>query len=194
MIFRYARVAKLVDALCSGRSIQKDVLVRIQSRAQIFIMTREEKFMMEAIALSLNGIKNNEGGPFGCIVVKSDEIVGRGNNRVTSSNDPTAHAEVVAIRDACKNLNTFQLEDCEIYTSCEPCPMCLGAIYWARPKIVYYANNREDAASIGFDDSMIYNEMVCDIDKRKIPIINLGREEAMKVFEEWHKKEDKIKY
>lgn len=157
-------------------------------------MTREEKFMMEAIILSQNGVRNNEGGPFGCIIVKDDIIVGRGNNKVTSSNDPTSHAEVVAIRDACKNLNTFQLEDCEIYTSCEPCPMCLGAIYWARPKIVYYANNREDAASIGFDDSMIYNEMVCDIDKRKIPIINLGREEAMKVFKEWHKKEDKIKY
>ncbi len=161
---------------------------------QISIMTREEKFMMEAITLSQNGVRNNEGGPFGCIIVKGDTIIGRGNNRVTSSNDPTAHAEVVAIRDACKTLGTFQLEGCEIYTSCEPCPMCLGAIYWARPKAVYFANTRQDAASIGFDDSMIYEELGIDLDKRKIPIINVGREDALKVFEEWQKKEDKIKY
>jgi tRNA(Arg) A34 adenosine deaminase TadA len=157
-------------------------------------MTREEKFMAEAITLSKNGVRNNEGGPFGCIVVKDDVVVGRGNNKVTSSNDPTAHAEVVAIRDACNNLGTFQLEGCEVFTSCEPCPMCLGAIYWARPKAVYFANTREDAANIGFDDSMIYEELGIDLDKRKIPIINLGRENALKVFEEWQKKEDKIKY
>ncbi len=157
-------------------------------------MTREEKFMMEAIALSQNGVRNNEGGPFGCIIVKDDTIVGRGNNKVTSSNDPTAHAEVVAIRDACKNLGTFQLEGCEIYTSCEPCPMCLGAIYWARPKVVYFANSRQDAANIGFDDSMIYEELGIDLDKRKIPIINLGREDALKIFVEWQNKEDKISY
>ena len=157
-------------------------------------MTREEKFMMEAIALSQNGVRNNEGGPFGCIIVKDDTIIGRGNNKVTSSNDPTAHAEVVAIRDACKNLGTFQLDDCEIYTSCEPCPMCLGAIYWARPKVVYFANSRQDAANIGFDDSMIYEELGIDLDKRKIPIINLGSEDALKIFEEWQNKEDKIEY
>ncbi|MGI8582679.1 MAG: nucleoside deaminase [Chitinophagaceae bacterium] len=157
-------------------------------------MTREEKFMMEAIALSQNGVRNNEGGPFGCIIVKDDVIVGKGNNKVTSSNDPTAHAEVVAIRDACKNLRTFQLEGCEIYTSCEPCPMCLGAIYWARPKVVYFANSRQDAANIGFDDSMIYEELGIDLDKRKIPIINLGREDALKIFVEWQNKEDKISY
>jgi tRNA(Arg) A34 adenosine deaminase TadA len=157
-------------------------------------MTREEKFMMEAIALSQNGVRNNEGGPFGCIIVKDDTIIGRGNNKVTSSNDPTAHAEVVAIRDACKNLGTFQLEGCEIYTSCEPCPMCLGAIYWARPKVVYFANSRQDAANIGFDDSMIYEELGIDLDKRKIPIINLGSEDALKIFEEWQNKEDKIEY
>ncbi|MEJ7822963.1 MAG: nucleoside deaminase, partial [Chitinophagaceae bacterium] len=137
---------------------------------------------------------NNEGGPFGCVIVKDDKIIGRGNNKVTSSNDPTAHAEVVAIRDACKNLGTFQLEDCEVYSSCEPCPMCLGAIYWARPKLVYYANSREDAANIGFDDSMIYEELGIELDKRKIPIINLGREEALKVFKEWQNKSNKIKY
>lgn len=157
-------------------------------------MTREENFMQHAIELSAKGISSNEGGPFGCIIVKGEEIVGKGNNRVTSSNDPTAHAEVVAIRDACKNLNTFQLEDCEIYTSCEPCPMCMGAIYWARPKKVYFANNRTDAAEIGFDDSMIYEELTCDHAARKIPIISLGRDEAQKVFEQWKNKADKIAY
>lgn len=157
-------------------------------------MTREEKYMQEAIALSRQGITQNEGGPFGCVIVKDDVIVGRGNNKVTSTNDPTAHAEVVAIRDACNNLETFQLDGCEVYTSCEPCPMCLGAIYWARPSIIYYANNREDAAQIGFDDSMIYEEMNCSISERKIPIKALGREEALQVFKQWQQKTDKTKY
>ncbi len=157
-------------------------------------MTREEKFMQEAILLSGQSIYKNEGGPFGCVIVKGNEIVGRGYNKVTSHNDPTAHAEVEAIRDACKNLNSFQLQDCEIYTSCEPCPMCLGAIYWARPKIVYFANNRQDAADIGFDDSMIYEEMKSPIEERKIPIKNLGREEAIKIFEAWKNKPDKTEY
>jgi tRNA(Arg) A34 adenosine deaminase TadA len=157
-------------------------------------MTREEKFMMEAIALSKKGVENNEGGPFGCIVVKGDRIVGRGNNKVTSTNDPTAHAEVVAIRDACNNLNTFQLDDCEIYTSCEPCPMCLGAIYWARPQKVYYGNTREDAANINFDDSMIYEELLKNMEERKIPISSLCRDEALKVFDMWREKPDKTLY
>jgi tRNA(Arg) A34 adenosine deaminase TadA len=157
-------------------------------------MTREEKFMMEAIALSQQGINGNEGGPFGCVVVKGDTIVGRGNNKVTSSNDPTAHAEVVAIRDACKNIGSFQLTDCEIFSSCEPCPMCLGAIYWARPKVIYYANNRQDAADAGFDDSMIYEEMKACITDRKIPIIPLGRNEALEVFKNWKEKTDKTDY
>ncbi len=157
-------------------------------------MTREEKFMQEAIELSRTGINNNEGGPFGCVIVKGNEIVGRGNNKVTSTNDPTAHAEVVAIRDACNNLGTFQLDDCEVYTSCEPCPMCLGAIYWARPKVIYFANNREDAADAGFDDSMIYDEMAATIEQRKIPIKTLGRDEAIKVFNEWKEKTDKTAY
>ena len=157
-------------------------------------MTREERFMHEAILLSQQGMINNEGGPFGCIIVKDDKVVGRGNNKVSSTNDPTAHAEVTAIRDACKNLGTFQLNDCEIYTSCEPCPMCLGAIYWARPKIVYYANNRGDAADIGFDDSMIYEEMKVAIEHRKIPIVPISREAALKVFEDWRNKEDKTVY
>jgi guanine deaminase len=149
------------------------------------IMTREEKFMQEAIALSIEGIENNEGGPFGCVVIKNDIIVGRGNNKVLASNDPTAHAEIVAIRDACKTLGSFQLTDCEIYASCEPCPMCLGAIYWARPKIIYFANTRNDAAEIGFDDSMIYEELNVDPASRKIPSINLCREDALKVFKRW---------
>lgn len=157
-------------------------------------MTREEKFMQLAIDLSMKGIKANEGGPFGCVIVKGEEIVGQGNNKVTSSNDPTAHAEVVAIRDACKNLNTFQLEDCEVYTSCEPCPMCMGAIYWARPKIVYYANNRVDAANIGFDDSFIYEELCRDHSTRKIPIVSVGREAALEVFEAWKNKANKVDY
>jgi len=157
-------------------------------------MTREERFMQEAIALSRMGVTGNEGGPFGCVVVKGDEVVGRGNNKVTSTNDPTAHAEVVAIRDACTNLGTFQLEDCEVYTSCEPCPMCMGAIYWARPKIVYYANSRTDAANIGFDDSMIYDELNCELDQRWLPIVSLSREAALKVFEEWQEKLDKLAY
>ncbi len=157
-------------------------------------MTREEKFMQEAIQLSQQGMSNNEGGPFGCVIVKGDTIVGRGSNMVSSTNDPTAHAEVTAIRDACKNLGTFQLNDCEVYTSCEPCPMCLGAIYWARPKIVYYANNRQDAADIGFDDSMIYEEMVVAVEDRKIPIVSIGRDDALKVFEAWKNKSDKTLY
>src|SRR5687767_4544831 len=133
-------------------------------------MTREEKFMKAAVEMSYEGMLNNEGGPFGCVIVKGDEIVGRGNNKVSSTNDPTAHAEVTAIRDACKNLGSFQLHDCEIYTCFVPCPMCLVAIYWARSKVFYYANNREDAANIGFDDSMIYSEMSLDMADRKIPI------------------------
>ena len=157
-------------------------------------MTREENFMQEAIRLANNGMTNNEGGPFGCIVVKGDKIIGRGNNKVIVTNDPTAHAEITAIRDACKNLDSFQLEDCEIYSSCEPYPMCLGAIYWARPKIVYYANTRHDAAEIGFDDSMIYEEMSVDIEKRKIPIIPIGRAAALEVFKKWKEKPDKTVY
>ena len=150
--------------------------------------------MQQAISLSAGGIALNQGGPFGCVVVKGDKIVGQGNNQVTSTNDPTAHAEVIAIRDACKNLQTFQLTGCEIYTSCEPCPMCMGAIYWARPDKVYYANTRTDAANIGFDDSMIYQELAAEVKDRKIPVISLGRAAAIKVFDEWKNKEDKIKY
>ena len=152
------------------------------------------EFMREAIRLSKEGMMNEYGGPFGAVVVKDGKIVGRGYNQVTSTNDPTAHAEVVAIRDACKNLKTFQLEGCDIYTSCEPCPMCMGAIYWARPTHVYFACTREDAAKIGFDDSYIYNELKLDIEERGIPLHNFSRDEAMMVFEEWEKKTNKTKY
>lgn len=157
-------------------------------------MTREERFMHEAIALSEKGLISNQGGPFGCVIVQGDTIVGRGHNMVTGTNDPTAHAEVVAIREACKHLEKFQLDDCEIYTSCEPCPMCMGAIYWARPKKVFFANTRNDAAEIGFDDSMIYDELTCNNSERKIPMVPLGRSEAQKVFLQWKEKEDKIEY
>jgi len=144
--------------------------------------------------LSRKGLEQNEGGPFGCIIVKNDKIVGRGNNQVTSTNDPTAHAEVVAIRDACKNLGTFQLEDCEVYTSCEPCPMCLGALYWARVKKVIYANTRYDAAAIEFDDDFIYQEINTSFMQRQIPFIHLPHPAAIAVFKEWKEMEDKLRY
>lgn len=150
--------------------------------------------MQEAVNQSLHGMKNNEGGPFGAVIVKNGEIIGRGNNQVTSTNDPTAHAEVVAIRDACKNLGVFQLDDCIIYTSCEPCPMCLGAIYWARPMKVYYGNSKIDAANIGFDDDFIYKELELPMQDRQIPFEQIGREDAIKVFEYWTEKEDKKEY
>lgn len=155
---------------------------------------RDKKFLERAIALSRQGMKSGKGGPFGCVVVKGDEIVGEGNNQVTSSNDPTAHAEVVAIRQACKTLNTYQLDDCDIYTSCEPCPMCLGAIYWARPKRVVYANTKKQAAAIEFDDDFIYDEISTDLPLRKIPFIHFPHPEAEKVFEEWKNWEGKMKY
>jgi len=158
-------------------------------------MTEQDKeFMRRAIELAQNGIDANDGGPFGAIVVKDGKIIGEGCNRVTSTNDPTAHAEVVAIRQACQNLNSFQLEDCTIYTSCEPCPMCLGAIYWARPKQMFFACNREDAARVGFDDRLIYEEIERPIEQRRIKSINFLREEGLKVFENWAKKSDKTEY
>ncbi len=157
-------------------------------------MINRETFMQEAINAALKGMDNNEGGPFGCVVVKDGKIIGKGNNKVTSSNDPTAHAEVTAIRDACENLNSFQLDGCEIYTSCEPCPMCLGAIYWARPDKVYYGSNQIDAANIGFDDEFIYQEIALPYEKRSIPFEQLAREIALEPFKKWQEKEDKIKY
>ena len=154
----------------------------------------EKKFMQRAIELALSGMNNNDGGPFGCVIVKNGEMIGEGNNQVTSSNDPTAHAEIVAIRNACKQLNSFQLSECEIYTSCEPCPMCLGAIYWARPAKVYYACTREDAANSGFDDNFIYTELQLDLTQRAIPMLQIARQEALLVFQKWNNKIDKTNY
>lgn len=155
---------------------------------------QESQFMREAIQQSLEGMQRNEGGPFGAVVVKDGKIVGRGNNRVLSTNDPTAHAEVVAIRDACKNLGSFQLDGCEVYTSCEPCPMCLGAIYWARPERVFFGCTRLDAADIEFDDAFIYNEISVPLEQRTIPMIPLLREEALVAFRIWQEKADKTEY
>ncbi|WP_233899867.1 nucleoside deaminase [Tenacibaculum piscium] len=157
-------------------------------------MNEHEKYMSEAVKSALKGMQNNEGGPFGCIVVKNGEIVGIGNNKVTSTNDPTAHAEVTAIRDACKNLGSFQLDGCIIYTSCEPCPMCLGAIYWARPDKVYYGCNQQDAANIGFDDAFIYKEIALPYNKRSIYFEQIGQKIALEPFEKWTEKQDKITY
>ena len=154
----------------------------------------KEKFMREAIRLSLEKSRDNCGGPFGAVVVRAGEIIGRGWNQVTSKNDPTAHAEVVAIRAACKKLNTFQLDDCELYTSCEPCPMCLSAIYWARIRRVFYANTRRDAARIKFDDDLIYREISRPMARRKIPMRQLLRPEALKAFASWEAKADKVCY
>ena len=154
----------------------------------------KQKFMQEAVRISIRKMRANEGGPFGAVVVRKGKIVGRGWNRVTSSNDPTAHAEVVAIRAACKRLKTFQLDDCELYTSCEPCPMCLSAIYWARFKRVFYGNTRKDAARIQFDDDFLYREVALPISRRKIPMKQLLRTEALKAFKEWETKADKIRY
>jgi len=158
-------------------------------------MTEEDKkFMQRAIDLAKEGMEKNAGGPFGAVVVKNGKIVGEGHNVVTSTNDPTAHAEVTAIRNACKNLGTFQLDDCIIYTSCEPCPMCLGAIYWARPKKIYFGCTRQDAADIGFDDEFLYQELVKDLGDRQIPITKLMRKEALMAFQAWQDKTDKTDY
>lgn len=150
--------------------------------------------MQEAIRLSFVKMRADQGGPFGAVVVQGGKIVGRGWNQVTSTNDPTAHAEMVAIRDACRRLKTFQLDDCELYTSCEPCPMCLSAIYWARLKKVFYGNTRKDAQQIEFDDDLIYEEVATPISKRKIPMKQFLRAEARPAFQEWAAKADKIRY
>lgn len=158
-------------------------------------MTEQDKeFMRRAIELAQNGIEKGAGGPFGAVIVKDGKIIGEGYNQVTSTNDPTAHAEVVAIRNACRKLESFQLAECTIYTSCEPCPMCLGAIYWARPARVFFACTREDAAEIGFDDQFIYEEIELPIENRHIKSTNFLRDEGITVFENWANKTDKTKY
>ena len=153
----------------------------------------KNKFMERAIELSIESV-NIGGGPFGSIIVKDDKIIAEGSNEVTLINDPTAHGEIVAIRQACKSLNNFDLSGCELYSTCEPCPMCLSAIYWAHIDKIYYGNTRLDAAKIGFDDNYIYNELSKQLSQRKIPMQQLNQEDAIKVFKEWELKPDKNKY
>jgi tRNA(Arg) A34 adenosine deaminase TadA len=150
--------------------------------------------MREAIRLAETKMQANEGGPFGAVVVRRGHVIGRGWNCVTSRHDPTAHAEIVAIRDACRTLNAYSLEACEIYASCEPCPMCLAAIYWARLERIYYAATRDDAARIGFDDDAIYREIGKPVDRRAIPMVAMMREEAAAVLRKWPEKEDRTEY
>ena len=150
-------------------------------------------FMKRAIELSINSVKKG-GGPFGCVIVKNNNIIAEGSNEVTLSNDPTAHAEIVTIRKACRSINNFNLEGSEMYTSCEPCPMCLSAIYWSHIDIIYYGNTRIDAAKIGFDDNFIYNELLKDLSDRKIPMKQINKDEAKKAFLDWEHKIDKVEY
>jgi tRNA(Arg) A34 adenosine deaminase TadA len=151
-------------------------------------------FIQRAIELAHNGAVQNEGGPFGAVIVKEGQIIGKGNNKVVSTNDPTAHAEILAIREACQHLSSYQLTGCTIYTSCEPCPMCLGAIYWARPDRIVYACTRQDAATINFDDEFIYKEILLPLDQRKIPAHQCEREQGLSVFRMWENKTDKVEY
>ncbi|HUO27135.1 MAG TPA: nucleoside deaminase [Candidatus Aquilonibacter sp.] len=154
----------------------------------------DHPFMARAIQLSIENVRSGRGGPFGAVVVRDGEIIAEGANQVTSANDPTAHAEVLAIREACKKLGVFELHGCEIYTSCEPCPMCLGAIYWAHLARVYFASCAEDASSAGFDDSMIYREIALPYAGRRIPMVQMMREEAVAAFRAWREKPDKVTY
>jgi guanine deaminase len=151
-------------------------------------------FMARAIELSIENVRSGRGGPFGAVVVRGGKIIAEGVNCVTAVNDPTAHAEVVAIREACKKLGVFELKDCEMYTSCEPCPMCLGAIYWARPARVYFASTAADASNAGFDDSFIYNEIPQPHAQRKIPMIQMMRDEALEAFRTWQRQPNKVPY
>jgi guanine deaminase len=169
-------------------------LRNLQQTILIMLEPEEKKFLEKAIDLSKQGMMNEHGGPFGCVIVKNNETVGEGCNMVIATNDPTAHAEIVAIREACQKLKTFQLHDCDIYTSCEPCPMCLGAIYWARPKRVIYANTRLEAAAIKFDDEFIYQQINTDMLQRTIPFIHEPHPLALQVFEDWKKIANKKLY
>jgi guanine deaminase len=158
-------------------------------------MDREsETKMQEAVQVAVDNVLSGQGGPFGALVVKEGQIIGRGSNRVTSLNDPTAHAEVQAIREACAHLNHFQLTGCEIYTSCEPCPMCIGAIYWARPDAVYYACSKEDAAAIGFDDQFIYEQLALPMEQRSIVMKRITPPDYKRPFEQWAVSEIKKEY
>lgn len=160
----------------------------------VTLFTMRNPFMAQAIELASENVKSGRGGPFATVVVRNGRIIATGTNLVTATNDPTAHAEVVAIRDACRTLGCFQLSGCEIYTTCEPCPMCLGAIYWARPARVYFAGTSRDAAEAGFDDSFIYTETAKPWPERALPMAPLMREEALAIFRQWREKPDKIPY
>ncbi len=151
-------------------------------------------FMRRAIELAIENVCSGRGGPFGAVIVKGGRVIAEGTNQVTSTNDPTAHAEMVAIRNACATLGHFQLEGCDVYASCEPCPMCLGAIYWARPARVFYASTGRDAAAAGFDDSFIHEQSRLPISQRRVPMVQLMREEAMQAFAAWQNKSDKVRY
>ena len=157
-------------------------------------MPETNKFMARALELFIDNIKNKTGGPFGAVIVKDNIIIAQGANSVTKNNDPTAHAEIVAIRNACKNLNTFNLSDCVIYTSCEPCPMCLSAIYWSRINTIYYGNTKSDAANINFDDAFIYEQMAKPYDQRTVKMINIMHQESLEAFKLWEKDTKKIEY
>ncbi len=157
-------------------------------------LEQHQRFLKEAVKMAQKGIRQGKGGPFGAVIVKDGKIIARGCNQVTSSNDPTRHAEVDAIRKACKKLGTFELKDCVIYSSCEPCPMCLGAIYWARPKALFFAADRFTAAKYGFDDEFIYKEVPLPVEKRSLKTYCLALEDRNKPFEEWDEKSDKIAY
>lgn len=173
-----------------------DFSVSYSDRQKIATMdsSADKRYIEMAIELAFTGISKNEGGPFGSVIVKDGVVVGKGNNKVIATNDPTAHAEIVAIREACNNLKSYQLTGCTVYASCEPCPMCLGAIYWARPERIVYACSRQDAASINFDDDFIYREIDLPAQKRQIPAHQCCREEGMKLFRYWLSKDDKMHY
>ncbi len=167
----------------------------LQMTKQCFTMDdNDHRFLRMAIQMARQGMERNEGGPFGAVVVKDGQLLGQGNNRVTTHNDPTAHAEIVAIRDACRQLGSFQLDGCTVYSSCEPCPMCLGAIYWARPARLVFACSRQDAAAIDFDDELIYDELSKAVSDRQIDTRQMLREEGLEVFNAWREKEDKSLY
>jgi len=156
--------------------------------------TADAQFMQMAVDLALQGMRRNEGGPFGAVVVRDGAVIGRGNNRVISTHDPTAHAEILAIREACEHISNFQLEDCVMYSSCEPCPMCLGAVYWARLSKVFFGCTKLDAAHIGFDDEWIYRELPLPIRERSVPMESISRDIALRAFAEWEEKRDKTRY
>jgi tRNA(Arg) A34 adenosine deaminase TadA len=164
------------------------------TKGAIYTLGMSNSFMARAIALAIENVRSGRGGPFGAVVVRDGKIVAEGANRVTATNDPTAHAEVVAIREACAKLGAFELRDCELYSSCEPCPMCLGAIYWARPRRVYFGSTAADASNAGFDDSFIYGEIARPFSGRRIPMEQLMGEEAGEAFRTWERQANKVPY